>query len=140
MKYKAWECPTCGAWQGGRGAIRAQWAAWCDGACSHPKTQMVEVTLVREEAAASERLYVLVATAVYDHGVIGVYSSEQLAKDAAEEIWVNTDGHHVFRIVVVEPDKTYENVFEYTMWEQSAEKLAKRRSGRTVVAEIERRP
>lgn len=62
------------------------------------------------------RLYVLVATAVYDQGVVGVYTNEEGARQAAEEIWPQTDGHHSFRIDVVEPDKTYENVFEYDVY------------------------
>lgn len=60
-------------------------------------------------------LYVLVPRAVYDHGTIGVYSSEERAREAAEAIWPETDGHHAFRIDVVELDETYENVFEYTL-------------------------
>jgi hypothetical protein len=56
-------------------------------------------------------LFVLVATAVYDQGVVGVYTSEERAYRAAEEIWPHTDGHHAFRIDQREVNKTYENVF-----------------------------
>lgn len=60
---------------------------------------------------------VLVATAVYDQGVVGVYTghdAEQKARVAAEEIWPKTDGHHSFRIDRLEVNKTYERVFDYT--------------------------
>lgn len=32
-------------------------------------------------------VYVLVPTAVYDHGIIGVYETPEDARAAAEEIW-----------------------------------------------------
>jgi hypothetical protein len=57
-------------------------------------------------------LYVLIAEAVYDHGVIGVYSSEQEARDVAEEIWPTTDGHHRFRIDMLRLGETNAGVFE----------------------------
>lgn len=56
--------------------------------------------------------YALVATAVYDHGVVGIYDSEAAARAAAEEVWLKTDGHHSFRIDVLEVGITYENVFQ----------------------------
>jgi hypothetical protein len=58
-------------------------------------------------------VYVLIPEAVYDHGVIGVYSTEALARAAAEEIWPRTDGHHEFRIVTRVVDVTYIGVFEH---------------------------
>lgn len=39
-------------------------------------------------------VYVLVPTAVYDHGIIGVYATPEDAVAAAEGIWPQTDGHH----------------------------------------------
>lgn len=50
------------------------------------------------------QVYVLVTTAAYDHGICGVYSSEELARARAEELWNQSDAHHVFRIEVLEVD------------------------------------
>lgn len=58
-------------------------------------------------------LYALVAASVYDQGIVGVYDTEEQAYTAAAEIWPQTDGHHGFRIDVVELNRTYENVFPY---------------------------
>lgn len=56
-------------------------------------------------------VYVLIPTAVYDHGVVGVYESEEDARFAALEIWPSTDGHHDFVIVPRILGVSYENVF-----------------------------
>jgi hypothetical protein len=61
-------------------------------------------------------VHVLVAASVYDHGVVGVYSTEKLARVAAAAIWPQTDGRHRFRIVLRDLDRTYEGVFPYTKW------------------------
>jgi hypothetical protein len=91
----------------------------------------------------SMTMYVLVATAVYDQGVIGVYSTEEHAREVAGKIWPKTDGHHYFRIDVVTLGETYEQSFDYTWnsssgWgeELAAEELAKRRGGREPHIEI----
>lgn len=81
--------------------------------------------------------YVLVATAVYDQGVVGVYATEQLARDAAESIYLKTDGHHGFRIDVVELDRTYKKVFPYSfMPGMDEDQIAKRRRERPVNIEL----
>lgn len=59
---------------------------------------------------------VLVATSVYDHGVIGVYTgedAEQRAAGDAASIWSETDGHHAFRIDVMKTNFAYPDVFPY---------------------------
>jgi hypothetical protein len=87
--------------------------------------------------------YVLVPTAVYDHGVAGVFSSEELAREAAQEIWPTTDGHHRFRIDVLEQDKAYPDVFDHAndLWSgidpMSLEELRRKRIFYPDVAEIE---
>lgn len=60
-------------------------------------------------------VFLLVPRAIYDHGVIGVYSSEERAREAAEEIWPQTDGHHKLVIVPMEVDGEAKDVFEKAM-------------------------
>jgi hypothetical protein len=82
-------------------------------------------------------LYVLVATAVYDQGVIGVYATEELARDAVEEIWPLTDGHHGFRIDVCELDTTYDvgtGVLNY--WGHEPHVMEAKRRGREPSVEL----
>ncbi len=43
-------------------------------------------------------VYVLVATAVYDQGVYGVFTTEQEAVDHAEALLDESDYHHTFRV------------------------------------------
>lgn len=56
-------------------------------------------------------VYVLVPTAVYDHGIIGVYATPEEAHAAAEEIWPETDGHHTLVIHEREVGDTHADVF-----------------------------
>lgn len=70
-------------------------------------------------------LYVLVPTAVYDHGVIGVYETKDQARAAALEVWPKTDGHHAFLIYERELGESHFDVFEHSM------------SGRTVASDKE---
>jgi hypothetical protein len=56
-------------------------------------------------------VYVLIPRAIYNHGVVGVYESEQDARDAALEIWPTTDGHHEFVIVPRVLGETHPDVF-----------------------------
>jgi hypothetical protein len=56
-------------------------------------------------------VYVLVPEAVYDHGIVGVYGTEEDARDAAERLWPETDGHHSFRIVPRVVGETHKDVF-----------------------------
>lgn len=67
-------------------------------------------------------VYVLVPTAVYDHGIIGVYETPEDARAAAEEIWPQTDGHHGFVIHEREIGVTHDDVFTKRTW--SGAKLA----------------
>jgi hypothetical protein len=41
-------------------------------------------------------VFVVVPTAVYSHGIIGVYETEEDALRAARQLWPTTDGHHTF--------------------------------------------
>ena len=59
------------------------------------------------------KLWVVVPTAVYDHGVVGVFSSEEKAVEAVAAVWPDTDGHHAFRVEELELDRVYEDVFPY---------------------------
>jgi hypothetical protein len=43
-------------------------------------------------------VYVLIATAVYDQGVYGVFITEQEAVDHAEALLDESDYHHTFRV------------------------------------------
>jgi hypothetical protein len=61
-------------------------------------------------------VHVLVATAIYDHGVVGVYKSRESAIAAANEIWLRTDGHHAFRVDERVIGDTYEDVFDMTLF------------------------
>ena len=45
-----------------------------------------------------EPVFVLVPSAVYYHGVIGVYESKAEAEAAAKEAWLDSDGYHSFTI------------------------------------------
>jgi hypothetical protein len=65
-----------------------------------------------DPTAPPATVYALVAEAVYDHGVIGVYTTEAKARDAAAELWPTTDGHHGFRIVPRALDSTYPDTFQ----------------------------
>lgn len=56
-------------------------------------------------------VYVLVPTAVYDHGIIGVYETPEAAREAAEEIWPKTDGHHKLVIHERVIGVTHDDVF-----------------------------
>src|SRR4051794_12939247 len=56
-------------------------------------------------------IYVLVAVGVNDQGVVGAFSGEEKAREAAEKIWPTTDGYHRFHIDVVEQDEAYPDVF-----------------------------
>jgi hypothetical protein len=58
-------------------------------------------------------LYVLVPTAVYDHGVIGVYETKEQARAAALEVWPKTDGHHAFFIYERELGESRFDVFTH---------------------------
>ena len=61
----------------------------------------------------AQRLWVVVPTSVYDHGVVGVFSSEEAAVEAVARIWPDTDGHHALRVEVLELDRAYQDVFPY---------------------------
>lgn len=63
-----------------------------------------------------QHVYVVIPTAVYDHGIVGVYTDEAQARLVAKEIWHKTDGHHAFRIEQIEVNRTYENVFDHFPW------------------------
>lgn len=56
-------------------------------------------------------VHVLVPTAVYDHGVIGVYATPEDARVAAQKIWPQTDGHHKLVIHAREIGATHDDVF-----------------------------
>jgi hypothetical protein len=43
-------------------------------------------------------MFVLIAEAIYDQGVVGIYENLDEAKAVAEELWRDSDGHHGFRI------------------------------------------
>jgi hypothetical protein len=43
-------------------------------------------------------VFVLVPTAVYDHGVAGVFETREAAEQAAERLWRTSDGYHAFRV------------------------------------------
>jgi hypothetical protein len=43
-------------------------------------------------------VYVLVPSAVYDHGVLGVYETKEQAEEAARLVYEQSDGHHVMYI------------------------------------------
>ena len=43
-------------------------------------------------------MFVLIAEAIYDQGVIGIYETLDEAMAMAEELWRDSDGHHGFRI------------------------------------------
>jgi hypothetical protein len=58
------------------------------------------------------RVFVLVPTSVYDHGVVGVYSSMEDLRAAAAQIWPTTDGHHVFKVIDREVGYTHAGVFD----------------------------
>lgn len=62
-------------------------------------------------------VYVLVPVAVYDHGIIGVYSTEEQARAAAEKVWPDTDGHHALVIRPVVLNETYAKVFSHRAYE-----------------------
>lgn len=59
-------------------------------------------------------VYVLVPEAVYGHGVIGVYATEEDALAAAEKVWLQTDGHHTLVIHPREIGTTHDEVFQKT--------------------------
>lgn len=60
-------------------------------------------------------VYVLIPEAVYDHGVVGVYETEDDARDAALRLWPETDGHHSFRIVPRVVGVTHKDVYGFSM-------------------------
>jgi hypothetical protein len=64
-------------------------------------------------------VHVLIAEAVYDHGVVGVYESREGAVKAAEAIWPTTDGHHGFRVDEREIGRTYSDAFPLKAWRTS---------------------
>lgn len=39
-------------------------------------------------------LYLVIPRAVYYHGVIGVFTTRELAEQCAEKFWKDSDGHH----------------------------------------------
>jgi hypothetical protein len=50
------------------------------------------------QSKGSVVVYVLIATAVYDQGVYGVFTTEQEAVDHAEALLDESDYHHTFRV------------------------------------------
>lgn len=54
-------------------------------------------------------VFVLVPSAIYDHGVIGVYTSPGAAVEDAEHIWKESDGHHGMVILPMYLNKTYDS-------------------------------
>jgi hypothetical protein len=61
-------------------------------------------------------VFVLVPSAVYDHGVVGVYETEEEARRAAVYLWPKTDGHHAFIIVPRKLGATHPDVFNRAMY------------------------
>ena len=43
-------------------------------------------------------VYVLIAEAVYDQGIYGVFSNEEAAVTHGESLYDDSDGHHSFRV------------------------------------------
>lgn len=62
------------------------------------------------------KVFVLVPISVYDQGIIGVYASEEEARQAAEYLWPKTDGFHTFDIVPRVLGATHPNVFMRTRY------------------------
>jgi hypothetical protein len=52
-------------------------------------------------------LYVLIIEAVYDHGVVGVFTTREQADEVAKEMDEASDGHHAFRVEALELDVAY---------------------------------
>jgi hypothetical protein len=65
-------------------------------------------------------VFVLVPRGVYDHGVIGVYVTEDEARAVAAEIWPRTDGHHDFVIYRRVLHAVHDDVFHHTFWPTTA--------------------
>lgn len=56
----------------------------------------------------AQSVYVVIATAVYDHGVVGVYLTREEATAATEDQWRHSDGHHAFRVEEIQVGATYD--------------------------------
>lgn len=49
-------------------------------------------------------VYIVTVTAVYDHGCVGVFSQLEDAQEHVRRLWLESDGHHGFRIEQVPVD------------------------------------
>lgn len=61
-------------------------------------------------------VFVLVPTAVYDHGVAGVFETREAAERAAERLWRGSDGHHWFRVDECRIGVVYETYSRGSSW------------------------
>lgn len=43
-------------------------------------------------------VYIVIMEAVYDHGVYGVFDTEEAAMTHAAALWKDSDGHHRYRV------------------------------------------
>lgn len=50
------------------------------------------------------KVYVLIATAVYDHGCMGAFTDREHAREWGERLFAQSDRHHQFRIDEFELD------------------------------------
>ena len=50
------------------------------------------------------KIFIATAEAVYDHGCVGVFTTEKAAVDHCYTLWTESDGHHDFRIDEAELD------------------------------------
>lgn len=50
------------------------------------------------QSESGTMVYLLIPEAVYDHGVIGVFSTREAAEEQAALFWQDSDGHHGLRV------------------------------------------
>jgi hypothetical protein len=58
------------------------------------------------------KVYLVTAYSIYDHGCFGVYSTLDAAKQRCQELWDVGDGHHGFRIDILEVDDSPDDLVD----------------------------